>query len=216
MAFPTTGILDTFTGLDETSPPNSNWTNLYNGLKITSNAVSGNTTTNYNAGYYNVSDFGPDCEAYFTIVVKPPDNASNIGVVLRIDTTNLNAYIAKVIKGSVGVEFLALVRIDGGAETELDSIETAYSVGDKVGISAIGNILTLWHCPVGTGVWGIVTTYDITSDTPKYTAAGKIGIVENVPGSSFARVDDFGGGAYVPPPAGVSRGFMTTMSKFWG
>jgi hypothetical protein len=214
MAFPTTGILDSFTDTNGVTLPShsANWYTFANGHKISANtAIPNSTTEQVYYSRWEAAGFGADEEAYFTITEKGLDGTDSQGCAVRWNTVGL--YEVAIIYNSAGDT------IELGRETDptvdytaLESYAQEITVGDKVGISAVGNIITIWYCPVSTGIWSAKGTHDISSETPKYTAAGKIGIVGY--NKSTAGYDDFGGGTVVS--ASTVKGFMTTNRGWWG
>jgi len=198
--FPTTGILDTFS---DTENPMTGWTNLQNGIQ--SNGSQALVTVD---GASNVSQwstvFGADIEAYITIV--------NFGTVdepwvFCIDSSyNGYAFASYAVDDDYRVH-----RIDGFTPTEVDTGAHDWTNGDSHGMYVTTGGTVYSYYKTGGGAWTLLdTTVEGTHTAKNYY----VGLLAN---QDDARYDNFGGGVYVPPapPAGVSRGFMTTMSKFW-
>lgn len=196
-AFPTNGVLETFTGSDNTSPPNSNWTNAdirdgAAGCDLEDNAVTGSGGTTREGCYWNGSLFGPDAEAYATIV--------NIG------STQYGAVCARLVNLGAGstdgycVEWddagsvIRIYRVDNETGTLLGAtIAQAITTTDKIGISTIGDQICAWFSNDG-GAW---TQLGCRTDTT-YTAAGRIGLYV-FGNASVGALDDFGGGQTALP-----------------
>lgn len=187
MAFPTTSVIETFTGTNGTSPPNSNWTNLVGGIQIQSNAAAG-TTVEYNVAAWDTSTFGADCEAFVTVTAF--DATTGVGLGLRVTTlsfSTLDGYLFYVDCSAVPDVWVIFEVLDGGV-TELTSTTTNIANGEKIGAEAIGSALKMYHYTGGAWSQKLSTT-DAT-----YGSAGYIllDIYHTV-----GRCDDFGGGTVV-------------------
>ena len=203
-SFPTTGIIDAFDRADgQPSFTGGGWTNQIEGansgtLSILTNqlAVLTNGTGESSSAWYNTSTYGADCEVYCTVSTLP--GAGN--------PTELYARLAS--PGSAAVDgysvmfwhsdsVLRVYRYDNGATTQLGADISRTSVaGDSFGMQIIGSTIEVWYKASG-GVW---SSYGTRTDST-YSAEGNLGV-----GMWFStvRVDDFGGGTYVPPTANVS------------
>lgn len=196
MAFPSTSVLDNFTGTNGTDLPvySANWQSAPAGgvnLEIQSNAATGTAAASNNTNSW-ATDFGPDCEIYVTITTKPADGNILLLVARGVQTTSLgtiDGYCLRFAPAS-GTDSLIIQRIDNGAQSNLVApISQEVSNGDSLGLEIVGNTLTAYYKPSG-GAWTSVGT--VTDST--YTAAGKIGMLTS---SNTIRLDDFGGGTYV-------------------
>ena len=191
LPFPLTSVLDAFTGTNGTDLPaySGNWSNVLfiDDLEIQSNAVTG-TVAGGNANYWNVSNFGPACEAFFTITTKSADGeAMDVGLRLVEEASGLtiDGYLLIVIPAA-GADEWGIYSLTDGAETLIGSSFTQeITNGDGMGLRAVGSDLTAYYRTGG--VWSsLATRTDAT-----YSAAGKIAIVMV---GTTARLDDFGGG----------------------
>lgn len=203
MAFPVNGILDNFNRANSASTVGSNWTAF-----IATGGSSGNEGilsnqlynphggfSNYTAMYWNPSTFGPDCEVYITIpTIYTYNGQDNFNLYLRLQNIislgNYNGYSLKVLDSNGG---FSVNRVDGGISTQLGSVITQnIASGDKIGMSMIGNTLTVYH-DSGSG-WTVIATRTDTT----YPNAGYIGWY--IPGNmQDGRFDDFGGGSMSAP-----------------
>ena len=197
MAFPTTSVIETFTGADTTTPPNSNWTNFWGssaganlGIRITSNRAAANNTSFYCTAYWDTETFGPNCEAFCTITTVPI-NGDIIGLWIRGQSPGLSTddgYLVGADK-SAGTDTFDVYRIDNNTYTLLGSaISQEFAANDSFGISAVGSTLEIWYKASG-GSWTSLGTK--TDGT--YSGAGYIGISID----KAAQLDDFGGGTVV-------------------
>jgi hypothetical protein len=206
-AFPTNGVIETFTGADSTSPPNGNWTNtigsavMTGSLQILSNQAASVAATG--CAYWNAAKFGPDCEVYVTMGTKPGGTSSAM-VTYRI--TN---------EGTANVDGYGLFTpVTAGNDLQLDSITNeaftavganytqTVTAGDSYGVMVVGTI----HTPeykVGAGAWSALATRNDAT----WNVSGRIGLYDE---STTTRQDDFGGGTLVTAtltyhPRGVRR-----------
>lgn len=178
MAFPTTPILDDFSGTL------GNWTTPSFGdqaLTITAGEVTSSSATLYGTGVWTAS-FAEDQEVYYTI----PSAAGHAILIARCtDNVNLTSYVvAWVPSGGYDIS-----RWNVGVETVLKSGSSAYASGDKIGASVIGSTITIYK---DTGA-GFVFV-DSTVDGSPISGSSQIGAsFEN----NSVTGDDFGGGAVV-------------------
>src|SRR3990167_627495 len=86
-AFPTTGVLDNFTGTNGTDLPaySGNWVTLVGAAdcEIQGNAATATVNAASNVDYWGASNFGPDSEAFFTLATAA-DSDLEMGVFLRL------------------------------------------------------------------------------------------------------------------------------------
>jgi hypothetical protein len=196
--FPTTPVIETFTGANTTSPPNGNWSNDYlnradgRGIQIQSNAATG-VNAGGNEGWYNLRTFEASQEAYFTISTVGA-SGDYCGVALRIaapGTAGMDGYEVDMVKAA-GTDNVEFYRIDNSTYTQIGaSVPQEFSNGDALGGRIVGSQLDCYRKPSGSP-WAAVAR--ITDAT--YTAAGYVGI--NSQGTT-QRLDDYGAGAYNPP-----------------
>jgi hypothetical protein len=190
-AFPSTGVLDNFNRAN--GALGANWTG---GLRpsaatapvITGNAMVAGSVTS--TAWWNQSSFGPDCEAYATVVT------GNIAPTLfaRVQNpgaSNVSGYLFQAQGMSAG--FIQSITNDavttiGGGSFQIPANTT------KIGLSVVGNTISAWGYT--NGAWAVITTR--TDST--YSAAGYIGV--SLGASSLDSFDDFGGGTYVVAAGG--------------
>lgn len=206
MAFPTTPILDDFNRADEGPPPSASWHTPgfpgdYDGLRVVSNQMT--TDAGSIGGYsdWNTS-YGPDCEFYFTIPNLLANNPSVI-FYFRLDAPYLEGttkgYSLDIISGQVN-----LIRLSDSASLHTEVM--AVSSGDKFGVSAVGDLLTVYYD--GGGGWAEL----FNATDSDYTGAGYAAffldnILSNSPSNT---IDDFGGGTLAAPPAPPVADFSAT------
>lgn len=186
--FPINGILDNFNRANGGPPLSASWTDSIvttdGGMQVVSSTAVGNTGGfTINSSWWNVSTFGPDCEAYVTTSGTP-----NLGgVMIRLQapgTAGVDGYYGQFW---VGGSQILIKRIDNGAETVLLTVNSiTVGAGDAIGLSAIGSSIELWWNDSGGG-W--VSKGSVTDAT--YGSSGNIGIVSS---DNVGGVDDFGGG----------------------
>src|SRR5690349_1068085 len=124
-AFPTTSVLETFTGTDGTTPINANWGNSEirtnsSGCNIRSNAAAPNNTNN-NGCYWSAASFGADEEAYLTIVNVGSTAvwAPCVRIASPSSNTATNTTDAYCVEIEDATDTLQIVRIDNTIATNL-------------------------------------------------------------------------------------------------
>lgn len=184
--FPVNGVLDGFDRPNEGPPPSASWTDTIVvgdlGMVVSGNGATTPSSTPGSA-FWNLSTFGPDCEAYVTTT----GSIDFGGVWLRLaspGTAGADGYHGQFyVTGSQ----LSIYRLDNGSYTSILTVNSiTINPGDSVGLSAIGSSIELWYKP-GAGSW---TSQGSVTDTT-YSAAGSIGMTSS---SSGGVLDDFGGG----------------------
>lgn len=200
MAFPSTAVLDNFTGTNGDDLPtySANWSAMTNAtnLEIQSNAATGTSGAGNNANYWNVSNFGPDCEAYCLVTTKPADNDVILLLARLVNETDLataDGYACRLL--SLGAtDTIDIVRIDNGAVTAVGSAESQeITNGDSFGFTAIGDSFQIYY-KSGAGAWGTLGT---AKTDATYSAAGKLGLYTD---ANACRIDGWGGGTIVTEP----------------
>ena len=176
MAFPTTGVLDSFTRANVGPPPSASWSYPWypgdGGTQVFSNQCR--SKANYGDAYWNVGTFGPSSEVYCTISTLSP---TNYIVYINLRTINPNSstlcgyYIRYTNAATDTVQFY---RVDDTVETQLGAtISQDFSNGDGIGFDAVSSTLTAYR--QSSGAWSSVgSRTDAT-----YTAAGYIGCGAN-------------------------------------
>lgn len=192
-AFPDNGVLDTFTGTDGTTPPNSNWTNARiagggsQNVVIQDNAVS---TASFNVdadAYWNAATFGAACEAYATIVNIANNQAGSTWC--RLVNIGVGTTDGYGLEWNDAGSSILIKRLDNTVETTLGAtITQTITAGDSIGIKTVGDQICVWY-KVGAGAW---TELSCRTDAT-YSAGGSIGLSINGE-TTVGGMDDFGGG----------------------
>jgi hypothetical protein len=198
MAFPTTGIIDSFNRSDEDPLSDGGKWSIgpddfggTNNLRVFVNECRMGTATAAN-GYRNDQDYGPDCEVYCTLVTALPSTA----IVLYARCVNIGAGTTDGYACYFdfdAADSALICRVDNDSFVGLGASITPpaeYALGDKLGLEVIGSTVAAYVFQSGS--W---TQLGTRSDGT-YTAAGKIGVRLSDSGSN-ARIDDFGGGTVV-------------------
>lgn len=207
MAFPTTGVLDTFTSADGSLGATANWTDdLYgaadtNAIRIVSNQIRNSGNTTYGASWYDAATFGPDCEVYIDNVTLQA--AGNVfAIYLRLQapgTAGFDGYLAQVVEGAP--DQWSIQRVTNTAATILGAaVGLDLVAGDSIGLEAIGTTLTMYRKNAGS--WASV----LSRTDATYGSAGNIGIL--IQDNTTGFWDNFGGGTVVAA-SGVSVAWFT-------
>ena len=191
MAFPTTSVLDAF-GRTENPLANGTWTcPIDNNGNLQADGshvlVSGGAGINGEA-YWSAATFGPDVEVYATVITRAAEG-DRTELWWRMANPNLGTlqgYRLRVFFLAAG-DVLRVQRIDNDALTDLGDRNPASNLvsGDAVGVSMVGNTITVYTKQ--SSVWAAVGT-TLTDST--YAGAGWIGLA----GITGWVGDDFGGG----------------------
>ena len=167
-----------------------------NGNECRNPASSG--VSDWHTNYYNVAQYGPDCEAFITLKASPTTQCI-IGVRVGGTLSSPNSYGFNANGGGNGVH--KILRVDNGVETQLGAtFNQTLAVGDSIGISAIGSIISAYYKPSG-GSWTLLASRTDTT----YSSAGYLGLESEIGGW---KCDDFTGGT----ASGTSA--ATTLSQF--
>lgn len=182
--FPNTNVLDNFNRNNEGPPPSAFWRTVdANGFKVLSNTCSANAASADNIWG---QQFGPDCEAYFTVTTKP-SNAAGLLLAIRADSLLTNAYAITLIP-SAGTDSIKFSKIINNVETIFTTFSQEVTVNDGLGIQCAGSSITAWYRSGLNGLWTLLGTQIDTT----FTGIGYIGIYTDTSG---AAIDDFGGGS---------------------
>ena len=191
-AFPTNAVLETFTGADDTTPPNANWTNApINGASSANVRIRSNGATTASAGteadaYWDTTTFNANQESYVTLTLAGAATYSCVGLrLVNIGGSTTDGYVVCAVNSATAV---LIYRVDNATWTQIGTIAQTVASGDSVGGTAIGSRICSWY-KVGAGAW---TEKQCVNDAT-YTAGGNIGLV--VVGDTTQNVaDNFGGG----------------------
>lgn len=207
-AFPTTSILDDFNRANEGPPPSASWHTLsgFGGLKVESNkAVNSDADSGCTWG----TSYGPDCEAYSTLssLSGTGDIATwSIALFARASSADVydgDCYRLLVGNGNIGGVcswYLQRMLFSTGT-VDIATGTVTFSIGDSIGISAIGNTITAYYKSSG-GSWASLGSA-VNGDVP---GAGYIGadLAPDLINTTQMGIDDFGGGTYTCSPAPVA------------
>jgi len=188
MSFPTTPILDNFNRPDCGPPPGADWLNdidtVQPGLIVDTTQCAGSSPVDLNLSYW-ATQIEPDCEVYVTISTAcGPLDSEWLGWRISMpDWSNLDGYIMYV--NHALNEITVEARVGGGPASSI-TFSQAVNDGDSIGISMVGDVVTVYYRPVG-GAWGALGTF--TDDT--YATAGYLMLGVN---GNTGRLDNFGGG----------------------
>lgn len=200
--FPTTPVLDSFTGADE-NPITTNWTApLFSSdfsLQRLSNQLAGSAGA-WNGAYYDLATFGPATELYATLATIPGNNdgMSMWGKAISPGGTSVSGYLLHPQKDSAGGpdDNYSIERIDAGSVTALDAPNglgpafnlTKFANGDAMGIRVYNGTIEAWIKRVA-GSWSILScSVDTTYETDTGVSLG----IEMF--DITGRWDDVGGG----------------------
>lgn len=194
MAFPSTGVLEVFTGANGTDISTlTNWGILGGAAdgQVNTNAASNvSASGNYVGNYLDNTTYGPDSEAFITVTVL----ASYFGVFARL-TTPTGSYDA--YQASWSASDLTAQRNDNAVQTQLGATVTlAKTAGDTLGLEVIGSTIKVYTETGGT--W----TERLSRADATYSAAGNIGW-DLFDATTAMRLDDFGGGSVVAAAAEI-------------
>lgn len=191
----TTSVLDAFDRANSGSL-GSAWSDLFGlGTRwgIASNLAAPQSVQA--ADYWNAATY-TDAEAFATITTKPANSTGSFSLFLRAanvgSTSTLDGY-AITIYPLTGTDLIRVLRLDNGAPTTLGAdISQEITAGDVLGAQIIGSTIYVY-----------LNGTEIASRTDStYSAAGYIGMVS---AETTTRINDFGGGAYIPPSVRTHR-----------
>lgn len=190
MAFPTLGIIDSFTRANE-DPVANGWLGpIFTGepqLKVVSNQLLPNTAGAEGNSYWNTS-MGPDIEAYITLTSALAASARVIFYFRCTVGASVNGYRVQ-FRNLAGDHLILIDKMTANVNSQLganiDPADT-FASGDSFGAEMIGDTITAYYKPAA-GAW---TNMGSRTDTT-YTGAGFSGI--SLVGSAVT-ADNFGGG----------------------
>jgi hypothetical protein len=194
MAFPTTAILDDFNRGNTGPPLSANWTADPSNVGVGGHRVVSQVATQGEHSYWSASTFGPDQEAYMTIVNMAGTVAA---LFMRIQSAGTSSSDFYSVDWTTGGSLSVTRCIDSfSVETTIDSASVAaVANGYKLGAEVLGTGATVTinvYIDTGSG-WTLALTASDTGAT-RVVAAGYIGFVTT---NSAATVDNFGGGTVV-------------------
>lgn len=191
---PVTALLDDFNRANNSGPPGASWshvpafsTSASNNLFITAQAVT--SPAGGSADYWNAQPFGPNSEAWITIVTKPTVNGDPVYLGLRYRTpgqANSGGYQAGFLNATTGLDQYRIRRTSGTASTTLASVTgPKLNAGDQLLFRAIGTTLELWRGAAGS--W----TRILTANDSTFKSSGSLALLAR---NGSVRLDNFGGG----------------------
>lgn len=203
-AFPTTGILATFTTTENPLSEGGNFTNpLYNGngnLEATGGQCKATNAGGDDSAYWDTTTFGPNCEIYVDVATAGADGNHNNTLAIRIvdpGLTTLDGHGCTFFSGTTGAtNGLAQVwEHTNGSFTQIGAdIEMDITNGVKTGYDGVGGTLGIYR---NAGSWVQEATRAAV-----YTAAGNIGIGIK---DTTIRLDNMGGGTVITVYRGMSE-----------
>lgn len=186
---PTTPVLDDFNRGNGSVGPN--WSLVrptrVAPMSVSSGAAVDASSSEFAWNYWNPSTFGPDSEAYATIVRWGASDVIRIGArVVSAGTTGASGYFVSIDAAGVW----SILRVDGGPSTTLATGPTQpLAAGDEIAIRVVGSVITALHYTPVAG-WTQVLAYDTSNDTIRYTSPGYLAIEFRT-----STIDDLGGGS---------------------
>jgi len=185
--WPTTSVLDDFNRAN--GALGANWSEEgFTACTISSNTVTGTADEDINLAVWQGATFS-DCEAWISYVTLADEglDGSGIQLTVRFDSGTLDGYFVGWDEVSNTIDFGT---VSGGS---FSGYPTAFSfdTGDALMLRAVGNQISWYHSDEGAEFVLQDTETDGT-----YTS-GDIGFWVN---DQTIRVDNFGGGEYIPPP----------------
>lgn len=192
--FPENSVLDTFTGTDNTSPPNSNWTNgidTATGLDLEDNAVTSSSSGTFGTAYYNAITPGASQEAYVQIVQSSGQYKCVYARIVNVGVGSADGYVVCASPSGGDANTVQIYRKDNGSDSLLTpAISQTVSIGDWVGIKTVGDQICAWYRDADTGdLW---TELGCRTDG-NYINAGRIGMGTDAD-TTIGVMDNFGGG----------------------
>jgi hypothetical protein len=198
MPFPTTSVLDNFNRTENPLSDGGKWSGpLFAGDQVPqadgANCVKVGTNR-FPEAYRSDQTYGPDCEAYLTIVtVGTGTPFVQVAARTQQENSSLDGYILEIIAPATWSIYSTTNEV---VTTLGATITQAISAGDKFGIQCIGSTVSAYY----NGVAGWVNLggrIDVT-----YLSAGHIGLLFG--DNSTWALNDFGGGTAVPAPTVTS------------
>lgn len=178
--FPTVPITDDFNRAD--GGLGADWTTIAGSAAVASNQWAPTSGVN-DATYHNVASFGSTAEVSARLAVV--DGLMSVGLV---NPGTFSGYVFGRASGN-----LVINRFDGGVPTNLATVATTVSAGDRIRFTFNGTEVEGWHSTTP-GVWTLIA--NPTDNTYRTTLSGLL----LVSSSTTARFDHFAVGAQVTVP----------------
>lgn len=193
MSSMTTPILDNFNRAD--GSVGSNWTSPVwtgDGSFLVIGNQFGATSGTTISMYWNATSFSADQEAYVTVMTPPANDSSNVvSVYCRLSGqgTASPTYYAATLRKLSGTDTVTIERVISGTITAIGSAKSIeFASGDGLALTCVGGVIASWRRSGSTWIF-----IDAVNNTD-IAGGGYIGIESR----QVARLDDFGGGNYVP------------------
>lgn len=198
-----TGILDDFEREDDATTIGGDWSILgrisggYDGGIADGCAYNPDGEWNYLV--YDAAQFGPDCEVYVSLATLQPQTKT-IMLFLRLTDVTPDAwqfdgyriFASRFNNGGVDTMQFRLARVDNIVVTHISAPFNLANPADglKFGISAVGSLIRGYY-DTGAGWVQCLSAIDET-----YSGPGYFGLY--LDSESTSRLDDFGGGEFLP------------------
>jgi hypothetical protein len=188
-AGPTTPVLDNFNRAN--GAVGSNWSNIrpttgFAAMNVSASGAVDASSTQFAWNFWNAATFGPNVEAYVTVRSYGASDTIRIGARVTGGTNSYSGYYVSVSAAGAW----SIIRIDNGGSpiTLASGVTKTLASGDKLAIQIVGPNITALDDTTAAG-WTQVLTYNTSSDTTRYTAAGSLALEFKT-----STLDDFGGG----------------------
>ena len=198
MPYPSTSVLDSFG--DTEGPPMTGWATPTGtaGLKSASGVCLANAANAF--GIWNSVLSGADEECFCTVTTALAAGGL-VAVFARFkdiaSAATVDGYGVTVTEAATD-SWTITIYTNGTPTTLGAGFTQEVSNGDKIGIRCIGSSIQAWYCASG-GSWTMLASRTDTT----YAAAGYIGAAIS---DTTGRIDDFGGGTYVPVTLNLAAG----------
>lgn len=201
--FPTTSVLDSFTGSDE-GPITTNWTTPLwasdNTLRRVSNQLARTASgAAWGDAYVDLGSYGADTEIYCEVPTK-----SSIELYLRVSSEGTDLIDGYEFNATSAGTAHNLNYVVDGAFTQMGAtFSQAWANSDSWGYEGIGTALVAYF-KSGVGAWSAAASR--TDST--HAGSGRIALGIN---GSTGRVDNVGGGTVIPAAGGQPAGSLTLL-----
>ena len=196
---PSTPVLDNFNRAN--GGVGANWSMIkptgFAAMNVAGNAAVDSSTSAYAWNYWKTASFGPDSEAYVTVSTLGAADVIRIGArVTGGGGSSPSGYYVSVSAGA-----WSILRIDNGGSpvTLASGVTQTLASGDQLAIRIVGSVVSALHYTSTTG-WLQVLTYNTSTDSTRYTAAGNLALEFKT-----STLDNFGGGTISAAAAPVNQ-----------
>lgn len=216
MAFPTTTVLELFTGAGALS---ASWTApAFTGdsVPVRYNDVCVGPGSLYSSALWNAATYGPDAEVFVTIPAVAT-GAATIVLWCKIKNPNTGTACYYGAVFSVGGDTIDFVRAFNNSEVGIGT-QTSFAIspGDKVGMVAktVGADIVIEAWTDNGSGWNLRKTYTDTGAVAAFpalaSAGGNLAFAQYTGGNTDVTrsIDDFGGGTVVVGGGGTTPHMM--------